>query len=309
MQLLTNAALYVWHRMNYQTGFILLASCVATQLHAQSFYTLQSAVVTAKSNSPLIKSEGYNINMAQGDVTTARLFTNPALNNQTLLSTNSKYYPSGSEFGNPINRQVWWQLTKPFVLPSHRRNRIDFASQSVLLYQKNFGETIRNFSSDVANQWLNAWVIKSRLDLLGQAYTNIDSLVKINRARLRNQVITQTDLLRTQLLQDQYSLQILNAQKDFKNEIQRLKFLMGVKDSVDVNLDAPIETMVIPGLIDTLLNQALHQRSDVQAAALAVTVAQTNIKFQKSLVLPQPELGVIWNPQNTIPYAGFFRHY
>jgi outer membrane protein, heavy metal efflux system len=306
MKLLINVPLSIWHRKNFKIGIILLASGVATNLHAQSFYTLQSAVVTAKSNSPLIKSEGYSINLAQGDVRTAKLYTNPVLNNQTLVLTNSKYYPSGSEFGQPINRQIWWQVTKPFVLPSHRRNRIDFASQNVLLYEKNFHETVRNFSSDVANQWLNAWVIKSRLDLLDQAFTNIDSLVKINRARLRNQVITQTDLIRTQLLQDQYNLQILNAQKDLKNEIQRLKFLMGVKDSVDVDIDATIETTVISNTIDTLMSQALRERSDVQAASIAVAVAQSNMKFQKSLVLPQPELGMIWNPQNTVPYVGFF---
>ena len=273
---------------------------------AQSFYSLQSAVITARSNSPLLKAEGYNINIAQGNLTTAKLHTNPALNNQTLQMTNSKYYSPGTEFSSPLNRQVWWQLTKPFVLPAQRRGRIDIASQNLLLFQKGFSETIRNFSTDVANQWLNAWIIKSRLDLLDQAYTNIDSLVKINRARLRNQVITQTDLIRTQLLQDQYQLQRINAQKDFKNEIHRLKFLMGVKDSVNVDINSVIESTLIPNTVDSLLSQAMRDRSDVQAANLAVLVSQSNIKYQKSMVWPQPELGMIWNPQNTIPYLGFF---
>ena len=273
---------------------------------AQSFYSLQSAVITARSNSPLLKAEGYNINIAQGNLTTAKLHTNPALNNQTLQMTNSKYYSPGTEFSSPLNRQVWWQLTKPFVLPAQRRGRIDIASQNLLLFQKGFSETIRNFSTDVANQWLNAWIIKSRLDLLDQAYTNIDSLVKINRARLRNQVITQTDLIRTQLLQDQYQLQRINAQKDFKNEIHRLKFLMGVKDSVNVDINSVIESTLIPNTVDSLLSQAMRDRSDVQAANLAVLVSQSNIKYQKSLVWPQPELGMIWNPQNTVPYVGFF---
>ncbi len=297
---------FMWHSKKFQLGFIVLALGLSSQLHGQSFYSLQSAVVTAKGHSPLLKAEGYNVNIARSNVTTAHLFTNPALNNQTLFLSNSKYFPTGSEFGQPVNRQVWWQLTKPFVLPSVRKNRIDVANQNVLLFQKGYGETLRNFSSDVAYQWLNAWVIKSRLDLLDQAYTNIDSLVKINRARLRNQVITQTDLIRTQLLQDQYSLQISNAKKDFKNEIQRLKFLMGVRDSVDVDIDAAIETTAISATLDTLLSQAMRERTDVQIATIAVTAAQSNIKYQKSLVLPQPELGMIWNPQNAIPYVGFF---
>ena len=43
--------------------------------NAQSFYSLQSAVITARSNSPLLKAEGYNINIAQGNLTTAKLHT------------------------------------------------------------------------------------------------------------------------------------------------------------------------------------------------------------------------------------------
>ncbi len=284
----------------------LLLTEVSASVMSQTLYSLQAAVLTAKANSPLLKSAGYNINMAEGNLTTARLHTNPALNNQTLLLVNSKYYPSGTEFSSPQNRQVWWQLTKPFVLPAQRRSRIDVASQNVLLFQKGFGETIRNFSSDVAQQWLSAWIIKARLELLDQAYTNIDSLVKINKARLRNQVITQTDLMRTQLLQDQYKLQIINAQKDFRNEIQRLKFYMGVNDSINIDVNGMVETTILPNSLDTLLNQALQERADVQAASLAVTLAQMNIKYQKSMVWPQPELGMIWNPQNTIPYLGFF---
>ncbi|HBK89508.1 MAG: TolC family protein [Cyclobacteriaceae bacterium] len=272
----------------------------------QTIYSLPAAVTSAKSSSPILKAASYNINMAEGSLITARLHTNPVLNNQTLQMTSSKYFSKGTEFSNPLNRQVWWQLTKPFVLPAQRRNRIDIAQQNIGLNQQGYSENIRNFSSDVANQWLNAWVLKSRLEILNEAYSNIDSLVKINKSRLKNQVITQTDLIRTQLLQDQYQLQRINAEKDFRNELQRLRYLIGVTDSINVDINGVSEFIAIPDQMDTLIAQAIRERPDVRAARLAVLLAETNIKYQKSLVLPQPELGMIWNPQNTIPYLGFF---
>ncbi len=286
----------------------LFIGCIAMILPAcaQSPYSIQSAIVAAKMNSPLLKAASYNINLAEGDVTTARLHTNPVLNNQTLQLTDSKYYPKGSEFYNPVNRQVWWQLTKTFVPVQQRKNRIDIASQSVELIQRGYADMIRNFISAVANQWLSAWSVKARLELLDQASANIDSLVSINRARLRNQVITQTDLMRTQLLRDQYQLQISVARKDYRNEIQALRFLIGSTDSVEIGLDAEIETSKIPESLDSLLSAAMRERPDLQAASIAVKIAESNIKYQKSLVLPQPEMGMIWNPQNTIPYLGFF---
>jgi cobalt-zinc-cadmium efflux system outer membrane protein len=274
--------------------------------YGQTIYSLPAAITSAKSISPILKAASYNINMAEGSLITAQLHTNPVLNNQSLQMTSSRYFSKGTEFYNPLNRQVWWQLTKPFVLPVQRRNRIDIAQQNVGLYQQGYSETIRNFSSDVANQWLNAWVLKARLEILNEAFSNIDSLVKINRSRLKNQVITQTDLIRTQLLEDQYNLQRINAEKDFRNELQRLRYLIGVTDSINVDINGATEFMAVPDQMDSLIARAGRERPDVRAARMAVLIAESNIKYQKSLVLPQPELGMIWNPQNTVPYLGFF---
>jgi len=219
---------------------------------------------------------------------------------------NSKDYKPGTEWNNAVNRQVWWQVTKPFQLPSLRKSKIEVANQNLLLFQQGFGETVRNFSFDAANQWLNTWIIESRLDLIQQAYKNLDSLVRINKARLRNQVITETDLVRTQLLLEQYDLQRINANKDFKNEIQRLKFFIGSTDSIDVDIESPIEVITIPDNLDSLYSAALSGRNDIRVAKSEIAFTESNIKLQKAIVLPVPELGMIWNPQNTIPYLGFF---
>ncbi|GHN02812.1 hypothetical protein WSM22_43010 [Cytophagales bacterium WSM2-2] len=272
----------------------------------QTIYSIQGALASARINNPFLKTEGYNVNIAQGDVITSKLRPNPILNNQTLQLASSTYYQKGTEWSSAVNRQVWWQLTKPIQLPAYRKSKIEFANQNLKLVQQGYGETVRKFSFDAANQWLETWIIESRLDLLQQAYTNIDSLVKINRARLRNQVITQTDLMRTQLLQEQYNLQLINAQKDLRIAIQSLKFFIGTSDSIDVDIKAPIETIKVPNSIDSLYNDALTNRNDILAAKSNIQVAESNMKLQKAFVLPQPELGVIWNPQNTVPYLGFF---
>ena len=288
--------------------FILTGVCIFfSTANSQTIYSIQGALASARTNNPFLKTEGYNINIAQSDVITSKLRPNPVLNNQTLQLVNSSLSPRyGSEWHNSINRQVWWQVTRPFQLPALRKSKIEFANQNLNLVQQGFGETVRRFSFDAANQWLETWIIESRLDLLQQAYTNLDSLVKINKARLRNQVITQTDLMRTQLLLEQYNLQLINAKKDFRSEIQRLKFFVGNSDSIDVDIKSAIETLTISNNFDSLYNQALTNRNDIQAAKSNILVAESNVKLQKAFVLPTPELGVIWNPQNTVPYVGFF---
>ena len=285
---------------------LIILSIVAFNAKSQTKYSIQTTLVAVRANNPFLKTQSYNINIAQGDVITSKLRPNPALNNQTLQLANSKYFSSGTDWNNGLNRQVWWQLTRPFQLPSLRRSKIEVANQNLLLSQQGFNETIRNFSFDAANQWLNTWIIESRLDVIQQAYTNLDSLVRINKARLRNQVISETDLIRTQLLLDQYNLQLINANKDFKNEIQRLKFFIGSNDSIDVDIESPIEVIAIPDNLDSLFKTAQSGRNDVRVAKSQIAFTESNIKLQKAIVLPVPELGMIWNPQNTIPYLGFF---
>src|SRR5882762_2425283 len=239
--------------------FVSLIAFLLLVLNAksQTKYSIQSTLAAVRANNPFLKTEGYNVNIAQSNVTTSRLRPNPVLNNQSLQLVNSKNYAAGTEWNNRLNRQVWWQVTKPFQLPALRKSKIELANQNLQLFQQGFGESVRNFSFDAANQWLNAWIIESRLDLLQQAYTNLDSLVRINKVRLRNQVITGTDLMRTQLLLEQYNLQLINARKDFKNEIQRLKFFIGSTDSIDVDIQSPIEVITLPDNLDSLFNTAL----------------------------------------------------
>ncbi len=144
------------------------------------------------------------------------------------------------------------------------------------------------------------------LSNLQQAQLNFDSLVSIQQARYKSQVITSTELLRTQIPLEQYRLQLRSTRQQYINNIQQLKFLLGSPDSVDVTAGQLTEPIAITGTEDSLVARVLKERPDVKATLNEITVSETNIKLQRSQRIPIPELGVIWNPQNTIPYLGFF---
>ncbi len=279
---------------------------VSIPLSAQTVLSLSDALSTAKGNNTILKAEKLNINISQSDLITSRLRPNPAFNNQSLQLAKSSYYSGDTKWYNPLNRQVWWQLTKPFQWPSLRQNKIDFATQEVKMTENNYFEIERNLVFDVANKWLDAWRIKQLLTTLQQAQLNLDSLVTIQKARLRNQVITTTELMRTQIPLEQYNLQLKTTRQEYKNAIQELKFMLGTPDSIDVSTNTAIETLSVSNQTDSLLETVLQSRSDIKTIQSVIAVSESNIKLQKSQKWPIPELGAIWNPQNTIPYLGFF---
>ena len=272
---------------------------------AQTQYSLQQALQAAKTNNPMLKKEQLNVNVAETDIVTANLRPNPILNNQSLQLVKASKFPDNTGWGNHLNRQVWWQVTKPFQMPELRKNKIDFANQQVALNQKAFTETERNLFQDVASKWLDVWSARKQLDILNIAKNNIDSLVIINKVRLKNQVITTTDLARTELLANQYKVQMKSADQNYKNEITNLKYLMGIQDDVNVDTTDSFQ-FAFPANVDDLLQQALQSRSDIQTLKSTIDLANANIRLQKSMALPVPELGAIFNPQNGAPYMGVY---
>ncbi len=284
---------------------LILAMVGMASARAQTTYNLQQALQTAKSNNPILKREQFNVDISQADITTAQLRPNVILNNQSLQLVQSSKFPENTGWFNGANRQTWWQLTKPFQLPVQRENKINFAQQNVRLTQKQYADTERHLFQTVAQKWLDVWAARKQLDLLGTAKANIDSLANINRLRLKNQVITSTDLARTELLANQYDIQLKSASQEYRNQLSNLKFLMGVQDSIRIDTTDQF-AFAFPDQMDAIVEQALQNRTDIQAIKSTMDVADANIKLQKSSALPVPELGLIYNPQNKANYMGVY---
>jgi cobalt-zinc-cadmium efflux system outer membrane protein len=173
------------------------------------------------------------------------------------------------------------------------------------LAQKNYLETERTIFSGVAAKWLDVWTAQKQLEIVDKATSNIKSLVETNQLRFKNQMITQTDLFRSELLLKQYELQRNTLKQEIVNRLNELKFLLGVQEDLAVDMTDDF-LFAIPQNVDSLYNQSLDNRSDIGVMKSIIDVSKSNIKLQRSLAYPQPELGFIWNPQNTIPYYGIY---
>jgi outer membrane protein, heavy metal efflux system len=276
---------------------------IALPLSGQTNCTLRKALQLARVNNPALKGEILNIDIAQSDIITAGFRPNPVLGNQTINIANESSFASNTSWNDKQNRQVFWQLSKPFQIAGQRKYKIDAAYKNVSFAEKNYSETERNLFLDVANKWIEIWTAQKQLSIIETAKINIDSLVYINQVRLKNQVITPTDLFRTELLAKQYALQYNTVEQDVINKQKELKYLLGVQDSVTIDTTYNFVQTISP-VIDSLLQQSLQNRSDIQTAKSLIDLSKSNIRFQKSLAYPQPELGVIYNPQNAVPYLG-----
>src|SRR6218665_3701915 len=265
----------------YRVGIGAFFALAYFSTKAQTAFSLQKALQTARLNNRLLMSQKLNIGLAEGDLISARLRPDPILNNQTLQLMKSTHFFPGTEWNSNQNRQVWWQLTKPFQVAGQRKYKIETAQNTALMTQSEYQETERNLFLEVANKWIDVWAAYQELEILKQAKKNIDTLAIINSLRLKTSAV------------------------EAMTQHYQLKYLLGITDSIRVDTSDYFIRRDIPPL-DSLTKQALKNRSDIRAALAQIETAESNIKWQKSLAYPVPELGIIWNPQNSVPYFGFF---
>lgn len=281
---------------------LLLSLSILTAATAQNL-KLIDALRQANQMNPDLKTAAYQINAAQADSTTASLRPNPIFHNETIQLTQHKNFATNTTWSAPLNRQAIFTLTKPFQLAGQRQKKIALANQNIDFAQRGYQENERQIFADVALKWMEVYTAHKQLDILKIAKNNVDSLTDINSIRLEKQVITQTDFMRTQLLAKEYELKVRSAEQDLKNRLTELSYLVGAKALEDIDMNDQF-VLGIANNGDTLLQKALSYRSDIKLARSLIDVSEKNIALQKSLAIPVPEFGFMWNPQNTINYVG-----
>ena len=178
-----------------------------THAKSQESYTLPEALKLARTQNLMLKTARFEMEMAQSDIITAGLRLNPTLENESLQLMKPSEFASSTPWYNGQNREVFWHISKPFQWAGQRKFTIEAANKSYAHANENYASLERELFLEVAQKWLLVWTTQKQLDIIYSAKSNIDSLMNINQKRYQNQVITQTELFRTELLAKQYAIQ------------------------------------------------------------------------------------------------------
>lgn len=265
--------------------------------------SLQKALQMARQSNPVLKAEYFNISIAGTETVTAGLRPNLNLGNEGLQLIRASEFAKNTPWYSSQNREILWQISKPFQIAGQRKNRIEVADKNHRYSEKEYQEAERQLLLEVAEKWLAVWTVQKQLEVLEIAKANIDSLTQINQHRFEKQVVTETDLYRTALLSQQYDIRYKAMLQNWDNVKKELGAILGSFQNVDIDGKDNFHTVLHKDL-DLLIMEASNNRSDIAATKQLIEVSNSNIKLQKSLAYPQPEIGLIWNPQNHVPYAG-----
>lgn len=141
----------------------------------------------------------------------------------------------------------------------------------MLFTEEEYANVERELILEVTLKWLEVWTTQKQLQIIQTAKNNIDSLTDINQRRYQNQVITQTDLFRTELLAKQYEIQLKSALQETSNLQKELGFLLGLIEAAQVDTITNF-IFEMPESMDSLLSKSLEERSDIRSARQLIDI-------------------------------------
>lgn len=288
------------------TAFIFIAYFLCNNgVFAQKQLSLKECIRLTEQNNLELQVESKNIQINASEILSAKLRPNFILNYQTLQLLNQSQFAPGTNWYNFQNRQDWWQLTRIFQIPGQRKNKILVAQHQTQFTDREFANKKRIVLHEAALQWLECWKTSKSVEIMMNAVHIADSLKYINQLRWEKQMIAETEFIRTQLLQNQYQIQFIQIKQQLKNEIKKLALFMNIQD--DFTIDTSSDFFELDkNTLDSIFQKVSTFRPDFQSASYQYEADKYNLKLQKINAIPQPELGVIWNPQNAIPYLGIY---
>lgn len=269
---------------------ILLFSSVYGFLHAQETTALQLSLKDAEKiflerNLSLI-AERYNIDMAQAQVTQARLFENPviSLEQNVYNRLNGKYFDMGKE------GEATAEIEQVINLAGQRNKRVRLERVNKEIAEYQFEEVLRTLRSELNRTFVEICFSTRSIGIYDK---EIESLGLLMQATKEQQSKGNISLLESSRLE---SL-LLSLRKE-KNELENN--LVGLYGELNLLLSLPTSQEVTLLLDDEILKQVdaatvsftdmsrmLSVRPDLKMAHANVTAAQANLKLQRSLAAPE----------------------
>ncbi|MBZ5530238.1 MAG: TolC family protein [Acidobacteriia bacterium] len=269
---------------------VLAALAVAGSLCAQSppggqrapaptkVITLEEAIALAMANSPSIIATRTQIQQNQAQEITANLRPNP------VLSGDSQFIPlfNPSQFPNDVE-QFDVGLGYTFERGGKRSKRLQAARDQTTMTKSQVADAERSLTFNVAQQFINALLAKSNLQLAEENLQSFQQTVDISDERYKAGDISEGDNLKIKLQLLQFRTDVSSARVAKVQALGSLRQLLGFASVPrDFDVAGDLEYQPLTARLEDLQAKALTERPDLRANQQGITAAKSQIALAKA---------------------------
>ncbi|MGN7823215.1 TolC family protein [Chitinophaga sp. 22536] len=287
-------------RLALQAFPVLLGILWSCCVRAQPLDTLKLTLPEAEQqllqkNIPLL-AQKFNIDAARAEVITARLWDNPQVTFENVLynHTTKKW------FDFSYNGQNSLQVQQLFKLAGKRNKAVQLAQSGVKMTEYQFFDLLRTLRFSLHDNFFDLYYKQQSLQTFGRQIAFLQQIVKVFEQQKAMGNIAPKEIIRIKSLLYDLQHDALEMEKDIQQTQSDLALLIRVPATVNIQPQLPDTLAAMPASalsFQTLLDTARANRYDLKIAQENVQYNNLNLRLQRSLAVPDIQLGFSYDKQ------------
>ncbi|CAI9677412.1 MULTISPECIES: TolC family protein [Elizabethkingia] len=263
-------------------------------VYSQQRMSLEECEESFQKNNLQLLAAQYNISEAEADIIQAKIWDLPNLSVElnAIDPENKKIFHIGSTGAKEVG------IEQLFVLGRKRKNEIAFARSNKEIAEMQFQGLLVDLRSQLRSTFYNILFEQKKEESLDVQLKYFTDLLNAYKVQTQKGNVSLKDMVRLQAL-------VINVQNDkieVSNNIiqqkQTLKLLTGSDTEVlpelsDEDMNQQLEKQPLIS-ISELQQKALENNADYLTAKKITQSSELNLKWQKSLSIPDLTIGTRW---------------
>jgi len=278
--------------LKYGLMLAYLFSLVAAAAQEKSFTSAQLESIFLEQNLELIAIQ-MNIPIADAAVAEAKVWDNPEL---SIGDINIWKRRSNDETGNEIihPKQFSVELTQMVSLSARRAKLVNLEKVGKELAIKQFEELLRSLKLELRSSIAELVYLQNIIKVYESQKRLFEDVTATYKTQYEEGNISKSELLRLQTALFELEGNINDTQTEFNALQKNLKNLLALEHSVVIVVIDDKNIFPSPSEINpnNLIEAAIFFRPDLNMAILQSEYHKKDITYQKSLIMPDVNLGV-----------------
>jgi len=264
---------------------------------AQKTFTLEECESQFLKNNLFLLASQYNIDGSKALTIQARIWDNP-----TITAELNAYNPERNQyFDIGKEGQKAFGIEQLIYLGGKKRNEIKLAQTNEKLAELQFNDLLRTLKLQLRKSFYTVYYNSKSLETTDNQLSHIEDLINSYTAQVQKGNLPLRDLVRLQSLYLNFKNERMEVVNDNIEEQGNLKLLLNTQENVlpEVSkgeFDKYLKT--IPFDLKAFQDEAIVNRPDYLAKQKDIEANELNVKWQKSLSVPDITVGANYDQRS-----------
>ncbi|WP_026730751.1 TolC family protein [Flavobacterium denitrificans] len=276
---------------------LLLLAFINQAVMAQKTITLQDCESQFLKKNLFLLAAQYNIDASKALTIQARIWDNPSLTAEL-----NAYNPERNQyFDIGKDGQKAFGIEQLIYLGGKKRNEVKLAQNNEQLAELQFNDLLRTLKLQLRKSFYTVYYNTKSLETTDQQLAHIEDLINSYSIQAQKGNIPLKDVVRLQSLYLSFKNERMEVVNDNIEEQSNLRLLLNSTENVIPEVSKEEFSKYLKTIdfdLKSLEDQAIANRPDYLAKQKEIEANETNVKWQKSLSIPDLTLGANYDQRS-----------